>query len=72
MDDNRSEKPRKHLNAAQRRALRAAEDSAFVQRYGYGGKKGHTNDRAINHEVQSRINRLSPEEPDRLMREDED
>jgi hypothetical protein len=68
------EKPvRRHLNAEQKRALRAADIKRFVQQYGRGASPGYDpNDRGYDREIEQMVRRMSPEELDRLMREDEE
>ena len=74
MADTSTEKPRrKHLNAAQKRALRAAEIRRFVQQYGRGASPGYDpDDRSYDREVEQEVRRMSAEELDRLMRDDEE
>ena len=65
------EKPkRKRLNAAQKRALKAADVTHFLKKYGSINR--WSNDRGLDHELQRRVSQMSPEELDRLMREDEE
>jgi hypothetical protein len=64
---------RRHLNAEQKRALRAADIRRFVQKYGRGASPGYDpNDRSYDREIEQAVRRMSPEELDRLMRDDED
>ena len=73
MDEKRppKEKPiRRRLNAAQKRALKAADIARFVQRYG-SINRWPTDRRFVDHEVQKMVRRMSPEELDRLLRDDE-
>lgn len=74
MDEERPpvEKPvRRHLNAAQKRALKAADVARFVQKYG-SINRWATDRMYVDLEFQRRLRQMSPEELDRLMREDED
>ena len=65
---------RKHLNAAEKRALKAADIRRFVQVYGQRKPRGsyEPNDRGYDREIEGAVRRMSPEELDRLMREDEE
>jgi hypothetical protein len=63
---------RRHLNADQKRALKAATVSTFMQRYGRKAQRGvEPNDRCYSREVERALKQLKPEALDRLMREDE-
>ena len=63
---------RKSLNAAQKRALKAADVALFSQRYGRKAQKNtEPNDRRYDRDTVDRVRRMSPEELDRLMRDDE-
>jgi hypothetical protein len=68
------EKPiRRRLNAAQKRALKAAEIRRFVQQYGRGASPGYDpNDRSYDRELEQTVRRMRPEELDRLLRDDEE
>ena len=74
MSTNLNGRPkRKHLNATQKRALRAAHIRRFVQQYGRGTSPGYDpNDRSYDRELEQQVRRMSPEELDRLVREDEE
>lgn len=66
---------RRHMNAAEKRALRAADIRRFVQQYGRPTRPGgglNLNDRDYDREIEQMVRRMSPEELDRLMREDEE
>jgi hypothetical protein len=64
---------RRHLNATQKRALRAADIRLFVQQYGRRVAPGcDPNDRSYDREIEQIVRRVSPEELDRLMRDDEE
>jgi hypothetical protein len=64
---------RRRLNADQRRALKAATVSVFVQRYGRRAQRGvEPNDRRYSREVEKALKQLKPEELDSLMRDDEE
>jgi len=64
---------RKHLNVAQRRALKTATLQRFVQEY---GRKAYPrfdpNDRRYNREVEKAVKHMKPDELDRFLRDDED
>jgi len=63
---------RRHLNAAQKQALRAADIRAFVQKYGRTAQRGmEPNDRKYDREIEKIVRRMSPEALDRLIRDDE-
>ena len=59
---------RRKLNADQKRARRAGDLMTFVQRY---ARKAYTNDRRCDRDVEARVKRMSPEELDGLLRDDE-
>jgi hypothetical protein len=64
--------PRK-LNRDEKRAVQAAELAVFVRQYGCKSQKGvEPNDRRYDRGLETAIKRMSPEELDRLMREDEE
>ena len=70
-----TEKPiRKRLNASQKRALATARVRLFTDEYGRPKPRGsyEPNDRAYDRKMEEIIRRMSPEELDKLMREDED
>jgi hypothetical protein len=68
-----ADKPkRRHLNADQKRALKAASVQLFAQRYARKKQKGvEPNDRRYSWETEQAIKRLGPDELDRLLRDDE-
>jgi hypothetical protein len=60
-------------NAAEKRALRAAEVRVFAKQYARKApKRGEPNDRRHEAETEKKIKRMRPEVLDRLLREDED
>jgi predicted aminopeptidase len=64
---------RRHLNAAEKRALKAAQIKRFVLQYGRTAQKGiEPNDRWYDREIEAAVRRMSPEQLDELMRDDED
>jgi hypothetical protein len=64
---------RRHLNAEQKRALKAAAVSRFVQQYGRKAQRGaEPNDRRYSRDVEKALKQLKPEELDSLMRDDEE
>lgn len=66
-------KPRRRLNAAQKRALKAARMATYLKRVGRKAQKGvEPNDRRHSYDFGEKISRMSPEQTDLLMREDED
>ena len=69
-----NEKPvRKHLNAAQKRALKAADLAMFSKRYGRKAQKfTEPNDRWYSRDLEKAAKAMRPEDLDRLMRDDED
>lgn len=68
--DSQDKPIRKRLNASQKRALKAAEAARFIQKYG-SINRWATDRRLVDHELQKKIRQMSPEELDRLLREDE-
>jgi hypothetical protein len=66
------EHKRRHPNADQRRALKAATLQTFLQQYGRKAqKRTEPNDRRYDRDIERAIKGLSPEELDRLLRDDE-
>jgi hypothetical protein len=65
---------RKHLNAAEKRALKAGDIRLFVQEYGRRKPRGsyEPNDRGYDREIEETVRRMSPEQLDELMRDDEE
>ncbi len=64
---------RKRLNAAERRALKAADAMKFVQQYGRKAQKGkEPNDRWLVKDLTQSIKQMDPFDFDQLLREDED
>lgn len=66
---------RRHINVAEKRALRAADIRRFVRQYGRPTRPGgglHLNDRDYDREIEQIVRRMSPEELDRLMNDDEE
>ena len=74
MVDDPPEKPvRRHLNASQKRALKAAEIELFAQRYGRKAQRGtEPNDRRYSHKTEKAAKSMRPEQLDRRLRDDED
>jgi hypothetical protein len=63
---------RRHLNAGQKRALRAATVAQFVKLYGRKAERGvEPNDRRYSRDLEKALKRLKPEKLDSLLREDE-
>ena len=64
---------RRHLNADQKRALKAAVVCVFTQQYGRKAQRGvEPNDRRYSREMERKLKQLRPEQLDLLMRDDED
>ena len=64
---------RRHLNADQKRALKAATINVFVQQYGRKAQRGmEPNDRRYSRDVEKAVKRLKPDELDSLMRDDQE
>jgi len=64
---------RRHLNADQKRALRAATVNVFVQQYGRKAQRGmEPNDRRYSRDLEKAVKRLKPDELDSLMRDDQE
>jgi len=68
------EKPkRRHLNASERRALKAADAAKFIQQYGRKAQKGvEPNDRRLTKDLTQTIKQMDPVEFDHLLRDDEE
>lgn len=63
---------RKRLNAAERRALKAAEAMKFVQQYARKAQKGkEPNDRRLVKDLTQSIKQMRPVDFDQLLRDDE-
>lgn len=63
---------RRHLNAEQKRALRAATLQTFVQKYGRKAQKRvEPNDRQYDREMEKAARQMKPDELDSLLRDDE-
>ena len=72
-DAKASANPRRRANAAQKRALKSARLAVFLREVGRQAQKGvEPNDRRDTYDLARRVKRMSPEEFDRLAREDED
>lgn len=72
-DTTPSPKPRRRLNAAQKRALKTARLAIFLKEVGRKAQKGvEPNDRRDSYDLGDKIRKISPEQMDQLMREDED
>ena len=68
-----SPKPKRRLNKAQKRALKAAELAVFLKQFGRKAQKGREpNDRHYSRELESKLRAVPPEQLDRLIREDDD
>jgi hypothetical protein len=63
---------KRHLNADQKRALKAATVSVFVRQYARRAQRGiEPNDRRYDRRVERALKQLQPEELDLLLRDDE-
>ncbi len=66
-------KPKRRLNAAQKRALKAAKLAVYLKEVGRRAqKRTEPNDRRDSYDLGDKIRNISPNEFDQLMREDED
>ncbi len=64
---------RRHLNLAEKRALRAADVATFAKVYARKAqKRREPNDRHYSRELEQKLKRLRPTELDRLLHDDED
>jgi hypothetical protein len=64
---------RRRLNADQKRALKAATVSVFVQCYGRKAQRGvEPNDRRYSRDVEKALKQMKPEALDSLLRDDEE
>jgi hypothetical protein len=71
--DNPATAKRKHLNATERRALRAADAVKFIQQYGRKAQRGkEPNDRWLVKDMTRAIKQMNPADFDQLLRDDED
>lgn len=66
-------KPRRRLNASQKRALKTARMAIYLKQVGRKAQRGvEPNDRRDSYGIGQKLRQISPEEMDLLMREDED
>ena len=66
-------KKRGYLNAAQKRALKAATVGTFLVQYGRRARRGlDPNDRSYDRDVEKALKQMKPEQLDQLVRDDED
>jgi hypothetical protein len=64
---------RRHLNAARKRALKAAAVSVFMLQFGGKAQRGvEPNDRRYSRDIEKALKQLKPEELDALIRDDEE
>jgi hypothetical protein len=69
----RDKPKRRHLNADQKRELKAAAVSVFMQRYGRKAQRGvEPNDRRYNRDLERALKQLKSEVLDSLLRDDEE
>jgi hypothetical protein len=66
-------RPRRHPNRDERRALRAGQIRTFADQYAGRAQKGvEPNDRRYREDVERLVKRMDPRELDALLRDDED
>ena len=66
------DKPRRHPNLAEKRALKVAELATFSRQYGRRKQRGvEPNDRKCDREAEEQFKKMDPIELDRLFRDDE-
>ena len=66
-------RPRRHLNKEERRALKSAAISKFTSIYAKKAQRGiEPNDRHYDRELEREIKRMKPETLDELLRDDEE
>jgi hypothetical protein len=71
VDPDRSK--RRHLNVDQKRAMKAATVSLFVQQYSRKAQRGvEPNDRRYDRDLEKALKQLKPEALDALIRDDEE
>jgi hypothetical protein len=71
--DETKERPRKRLNASEKRERKAASWQLFVKRIGRKAQRGvEPNDRKHSVKMDRRLRRMQPEDFDRLARHGED
>jgi hypothetical protein len=71
--DNEQPKPKKRLNARQKRQLRAEELRLFVQQIGRKApKRGEPNDRRYSRDVERASRQLRPETWDQILHRSDD
>lgn len=69
-ESGQSKRPR--LNSDKRRALKAARLRTFLRQYERKAQKGvEPNDRSYDWQFEQSVKRMSPDELDRLLRDDE-
>jgi hypothetical protein len=66
-------RPRRHLNADQKRGLALGAMRSFMQQYGRKAQRGvEPNDRGYSRRLEKTVKRMKPVELDRLLRDDDD
>lgn len=69
----KDDKPRRHPNRSEKRALMAAEVAVFARQYARRKQRGmDPNDRGYDRELEEQLKKMDPAELDRLLREDDD
>jgi hypothetical protein len=72
MDPDEGKPKRRHLNAKERRELKAAAVRLFTQQYGRRAQKGFDpNDRKYRRDVERQVQQMRPDELDPLLRREE-
>ena len=67
-DMAKPERSRRHLNAAQKRALKAAAVRVFMQKYGRKAQRGvEPNDRRYDRDIEKVVKKMTPAELDKLL-----
>jgi hypothetical protein len=73
VSDERDVPKRKRLNTEEKRALKAAQVARFTSLYARKAQKGvEPNDRSYDREVERKVKRMSADDLDSLLRDDEE
>lgn len=66
-------KPKRKLNASEKRELQGTDLRQFMREYGRKAQKGQEpNDRGYSRDAEKRVKRMKPEELDKLLRDDDE